>query len=81
MSANERLRASETIRVFNLDCPQLQGNRRRAIEVYRSRNPGILEQLMDLDSNSREKYIDAEIAATRWDPYATTIKHLFAKVH
>jgi len=76
---DERRRASETIRVFNLDCGTLRGARSRALKTYSDRNHGILEFLMACDVADREAFIREEIEATRWEPYATTIKHFFEK--
>ena len=80
LTANDYMRASETIRVFNLDCRTLQGERAKALKLYRDKNPGILEFLMDECSPDESiAFIQAEIEATRWEPYATTIKHFFEK--
>lgn len=80
MTDEDRFRASETIRVFNLDCSTLRGERTKALKRYRDTNLGILEFLMDeCDAEEREGYIHDEIEATRWDPFATTIKHFFEK--
>ena len=80
MKDEDRRRGSETIRVFNLDCRILQGERTKALKLYRDKNPGILEVLMDECSpNERIAFIESEIEATRWVPYATTIKHFFEK--
>jgi uncharacterized protein (TIGR02646 family) len=79
MTDEERRRASETVRVFNLDCGTLQGARFRAIKTYRDKTPGILEFLMECEVADREVFMRDEIEATRWEPYATTIKHFFEK--
>lgn len=79
MTDEERRRASETIRVFNLDCGPLQGARFRAIKTYRDKTPGILEFLMECEVADREAFIRDEIEATHWEPYSTTIKHFFEK--
>lgn len=79
MTDQERRCASETIRVFNLDCGKLQGERRKALKIYRDGNAGILEFLMACEVADREAFIRAEIEANRWQPYATTIKHFFEK--
>lgn len=79
MAANRLKRATETIRVFNLDCSVLRGERFKAIKLYREKNPGILEFLMGCDVADREVFMRDEIEATRWEPYATTIKHFFEK--
>lgn len=80
MTEQDRHRGAETIRVFNLDCPILRGERVKAIRQYRDRNRGVLEFLMEQCSPAeREAFIREEIEATRWEPYATTIKHFFEK--
>lgn len=79
MTDAERWRAVETIRVFNLDCGTLRGSRFRVVKTYADKNNGILEFLMECELADREAFISAEIDATRWEPYATTIKHFFEK--
>lgn len=79
MTEAERWRASETVRVFNLDCGILRGERFRALKTYRDRNAGILEFLMECEAADRDAFMREEIEATRWDPYATAIKHYFEK--
>ena len=73
-------RASETIRVFNLDCSFLQAERRRAIKQYDRRNPEFLETLMGFDEQDRQQFIDEEIEATKNDYHWTVIRHYFEKV-
>lgn len=81
MSDAHRYRASETIRVFNLDCPTLRGARCKALKRY-SRGPSTpLDELMDWDPELRELYIREELENTSWDPYATTIRHFFEKLN
>jgi uncharacterized protein (TIGR02646 family) len=72
----ERRRASETIRVFNLNSTRLQGARARAVQLYRQRDPGMLEALQCWSPADRRAYVLAELAATRWDAHGTVIKHL-----
>ena len=74
-------RAIETIRVFNLNAGSLQAERRRALKAYTTRNPCILEDLMDFDDESRQVFIAQEIEATRQDPFCTVIRHYFEKAH
>jgi uncharacterized protein (TIGR02646 family) len=73
-------RASETIRVFNLDCGVLRAARRRAIKEYERRELGILDALIDFDEQARQQFINAEIDATKEDPHCTVIRHYFEKV-
>lgn len=77
VSAQDCRRGSETIRVFHLDCGVLEGARRRAVKKYLDSNAGIMEALMLFDENERKMFIVDEIEATKWDPYWTTIRHLF----
>ena len=72
-------RANETIRVFNLNCGELQANRRRALAIYLKKDPDILEALIDLDEADRQYFVDQEVEATRLDPYWTTIRHFFER--
>lgn len=74
-------RASETIRVFNLNQGALKAARRRAVRIYLDREPDILEALILFDPQARQVFIADECQATASDPYCTTIKHLFEAVH
>jgi uncharacterized protein (TIGR02646 family) len=81
MSVQDRKRGDETIRVFNLNCGFLIGARHRALKQYLGRNTGMLEALMDIDQNDRQVFIGEEIEATKWEPFWTTIRHFFEKLH
>ena len=74
-------RATETIRVLNLNCGRLRAQRRRVVRIYEQREPGILDALMEFDEPSRREFIDAEIEFTRNDPYWTVIRHYFEKIN
>jgi uncharacterized protein (TIGR02646 family) len=76
----DAFRAKETIRVFRLDCGALEAARRRAVEAYQRRDPGIIDALCELDEASRQAFIDDEIRATARDPHSSVIRHLFEKV-
>ena len=68
-------KASETIRVFGLNDRTLQASRAKALKTYKEK---ILPDLQEIESwppADRKAYLADEIAATRWHPYATTIKH------
>jgi len=80
MSDDDRHRGAETIRVFNLNCGELRGNRKKAIRQYLDRNNGILEVLMDAEEDDRKSFIADELEATKWEPYWSTIRHFFEKV-
>lgn len=67
--------ATETIRVFRLNEAALAGRREKALRVYWKKIAADLDELADWPSEDREAYLRDEIEATRWDPYATTIKH------
>lgn len=81
ISADDQLRATETIRVFNLDCGPLRSARRRALRIYEQRAMGILEGLMEFDELTRRDFIAGEIHATRLEPHGTVIRHYFEKAH
>ena len=66
--------------MFNLNCGRLRGERHKALNLYRERNPGIMEALADFPERDRQDFIDEEIEATRWDPYWMTIRHFFEKL-
>jgi len=67
--------ATETIRVFGLNDACLAGKREKALRVYRKKFAVDLDELANWPSADREAYLRDEIEATRWDRYATTIKH------
>jgi len=79
LSPDELRRGSETIRVFNLRDSRLSGLRRAAVSSYISRNPNILESLMEFSPEDRQEYIQMEIEATQWQPFSTTIRHFLEK--
>lgn len=68
-------RAKETIRVFGLDNRTLAGSRFKALSVYKEKVMADLEEVATWPPGDRQAYLDEEIAATRYDPYATTIQH------
>lgn len=80
MTAADRHRGAETIRVFHLDCGRLRGGRHKALNQYLDRNTGILEAIMGFDENDRQDFIAEEIEATKWEPFWTTIRHFFEKL-
>ncbi|TAE90780.1 MAG: TIGR02646 family protein [Verrucomicrobia bacterium] len=73
-------RATETIRVFNLNCKSLKGARRKALKQYLDSSNGILEDLMVFEPQDQRDFIAHEIEATKHDPYWTTIRHFFEKL-
>jgi uncharacterized protein (TIGR02646 family) len=81
MSAQDRRRGDETIRVFHLNCGTLKGARHKALKQYMDSNTGIVEALMGFDENDRNVFIGEEIEATKWEPFWTTIRHFFEKLH
>jgi len=81
ISADDQSRATETIRVFNLDCGSLRAARRRALRIYEQREMGVLEGLMEFDELTRRDFIAEEIYATRLEPHWSVIRHYFEKAH
>jgi uncharacterized protein (TIGR02646 family) len=81
ISEGDSRRASETIRVFNLNCGSLNAARRRALRFYEERQPDVLEVLMQFDETTAQMFIAEEIEATRLEPHWTVIRHYFEKVH
>ncbi|OAE11208.1 hypothetical protein AZH11_21105 [Pseudomonas simiae] len=75
LSAEEQHRAAETIRVFGLDNGALIGARANAVRSYRKIKDQDIEELASWDEDDRNEYFLYEIESTRWQPYATTIKH------
>ena len=74
-------RGSETIRVFNLGCGSLKGARHKALKQYLDRESGFLDAVMDFTESERQAFINEEIDATRHDPFWSTIRHFFEKLH
>lgn len=68
-------RADGTIRVFGLDDRALAGARARALSIYKKKVAADLNELASWPLADRQAYLAAEIDATRYDPYATTVKH------
>ena len=79
LKADDALRAAETIGVFGLNDSSLRGSRAEALSFYRKKIAGDLDELESWPSEDRETYLIGEIEATRWDPYATTIKHFLQR--
>lgn len=75
LSAENSQRANATIHVFDLDNPALEGKRARAVAAYRKMKSEDFEELASWDEVDRREYLESEIQATCWHPYATTIKH------
>jgi len=71
----DQRRAEETIRVFNLDCGVLRGKRKAAVDAYKQKNIDIFQELETFDPQDREEYVRQEIEDTRWEPFATAVKH------
>lgn len=82
LSKRAAVRATETIRVFGLNEPALAGARARAVGSYRKRDTfdELLQVLSTWDERDREEYLEQEIDATRFDEYATTIKHFLRRM-
>lgn len=72
-------RSVETIRVFGLNDTALRGARSKAVSGYLKMKAADFEELASWDDLERDEYLQQEIDATRWDPYATTIKSFLQK--
>lgn len=75
LGTDDARHAAETIRVFGLNDPTLQGSRKKALRIYQEKIAADLDELAAWPSEDREAYLISEVKATRWDPYATTVKH------
>ncbi len=80
MTDADRHRGAETIRVFNLNCRRLVGDRNRVLKHYVDSKKQFLDDLMEFEEHDRETFIAEEIDATRHEPYWTTIRHFFDKL-
>ncbi len=81
LSDGDRQRANETIIVFGLNDSSLVGSRAKAVSVYRKKIFGDLDEIASWEPDDREAYLQSEIESTRWQPYATTIKHFLQDTH
>ncbi len=75
LNEEDKIRATETIRVFGLNNKALEGSRAKAVNSYRKMKADDFEELASWDETEINEYLQGEIENTRWDPYATTIKH------
>lgn len=79
LTASDQKRATETLRVFNLNPEngRLRSMRQRALEAYTCLNHGVIEDLAVFTEDERNAYIASEIAQTANDPFCTVIRHFF----
>lgn len=77
LNGADKLRAETTIRVFGLKNPALTSQRARAVRQYQKLLAEDFEDLASWSEADRREYFENEIKETRWQPYATTIKHFF----
>jgi len=75
LNDNDKGRAQETIRVFGLNDATLRGARAKAVRSYSKMKEEDFEILALLDEAELESYFQSEVAATRWQPHATAIRH------
>lgn len=75
LNPGDAFRAGETIRVFGLDSPTLVGARAKSLSLYKKKVAADLDELTSWSVADRQAYLAGEIDATRYDPYATTVKH------
>ncbi len=67
--------AQETIRVFGLNEGSLQGKRRKAVGPAKDLYLKDIDEIASWSDEDRRRYLEGELASTRWYPYSTTIKH------
>lgn len=75
LNNNAENRAVKTIEVFGLNNGRLKGARRKALSFYKETILADLQEIASWEPTDRAEYLAGEIESTRWDPYATTIKH------
>lgn len=75
LSPDDKHRAEETIRVFGLNNGALVGARKKAVKSYSKKKKQDFDEIVSWSDNLRQEYFRNEIEETRWDPYATTIRH------
>ena len=74
-SETEKHRAKETIRVFHLNSPKLRGMRAKSVNAYKEKILNDLDEIASWHDDEREEFLRAEIEATKWEPFSTTIMH------
>lgn len=72
-------RAEETIRIFNLNAPMLQGRRRRALKMFTDTTPDFQEDLAGFSETERQEWIALELQATACDPHCSVIRHFLTR--
>lgn len=89
LSATDKHRALETIRVFNLDEPNLEAKRRKALASLREKRDELLNDFDDLLDESKSEaetreiealisaWFDGEIEASRYQPFSSAVQDLF----
>jgi len=82
LTAAQQHRATETLRVFNLDPEygRLRSMRARVLEVYLALESGILEALATFSLEERGAFIDEELLRTAAEPFSTVIRHFFEAI-
>ncbi|MCJ2373540.1 hypothetical protein [Pseudomonas sp. RGM 3321] len=65
--------------MFGLDDPALEGARANAVRAYRKLREADLCEIASWSDADRIAYFRQEIEATRWHPYATTIRDFLQK--
>lgn len=71
----ERLRATETLRVLNLEHDSLRYGRRAACSGYVQEGAELAELAQQLSAVEVQQYLASRLASTRHLPFKTAIKH------
>lgn len=79
ISSDGKQRAQQTCNLFNLNEPSLKAKRCAAVKQYESAFLDELDELASWPTELRTDYLAEEIRATRYQPYATTIKHFLQR--
>lgn len=79
LSAKDRRRALETLRVFNLDPEhgRLRRMRQQALQTYQAVEPGILAALAEFTREECRAFVAEELERTGDEPFSTVIRHFF----
>ena len=79
LSPTHQRRATETLRVFNLQAEhgRLRALRRQAFVGYEALEGSIVEALLGFSEADRRDFIREEIQRTADEPFSTVIRHLF----
>lgn len=79
LSAAERRRATETIRVFNLKDPDLCERRAAAVRSLLAMEPDILQVFAEIPDTERAVWLESYLSDYLVGPHPTPLRHLLTR--